>query len=217
MDTDAADGNEVLGEPAPERVMVVITEALSEGDLLDELNRNLPPERASVVLVAPAIGETALHRALGDVDGATREARQRLELSLEALSRRGVSAFGEVGVSDPVAAATDALRQYPAEKVLIVATPTDRGRWLEDGLFERARESLHPPVRLIAIGQPQTGHAAAGIGGPSFRAGVVERSARPFPRLPRLGDGDRVAIAIAVIGAIIGISAIAILLIALID
>ena len=70
------------------------------------------------MVVAPAVEETAFRHALGDVDSAAVEARQRLERSLAALREAGIPAMGEVGYSDPLIAAKDALLQCPADEVV---------------------------------------------------------------------------------------------------
>ena len=192
----------------PERVMVVITEPLLEGRLLDELCSRLASESSAVALVAPAIGEPPAQAAQAHVDDAIREARHRLELSLQALGRRGISAFGEVGVSDPVAAASEALHQYPAELILVVAAPGDRGGWFENGLFERAQNQLDPPVRLVAIAPQEAEPAAPRPAAPVHHAGRVER-------LPRFSNGDPIAIGAAVVVAILGIAVVVLILISL--
>ena len=116
---------------------------------------------------------------------------------------------GEVGASDPVAAASEALHQYPAELILVVAAERDRGGW-ENGLFERAQNELDPPVRMVAIGPQQAEPAAPRPAAPIHHAGRAER-------LPRFSNGDPVAIGAAVVGAILGIAVIVLILISLFD
>lgn len=135
---------------APNHLMIVVTERLTEGGLIDELRGSFPPGEARVVVVAPAVEETAFQHALGDADSARRSAERRLSICLEELRRQGIPALGEVGPSDPVTAAEEALRQYPADEVLLFTHPPGSDRWYEEGLFERARQALHPPVRLCA-------------------------------------------------------------------
>jgi len=128
--------------------MIVVTKGLEDG-LLEEVRRNIPTEDTKVVVVAPAVEETVFHHALGDSDHARRVARDRLGDCLEKLRGNGVSALGQVGPSDPVLAASEAMQQYPADEVLIVTHPAGSDRWYEEGLSERAKRALHTPVRLI--------------------------------------------------------------------
>jgi hypothetical protein len=141
-------GGEV-GAARFQRVMVMLTGDVAEAELIDHLQRQLVSDEAKVVVVSPTIEKSPLHHGLGDFDTAAREARSRLDRFVTELRKRGISAFGEVGDRDPVVAAADALRQYPADEVLYVARRDGQPRWFEDGLVERARESLYPPVRVI--------------------------------------------------------------------
>ena len=206
MDADTQKRGEAAR--ASSRVLVVATDALTEPDLLAELRRNLPQEDGKVVVIAPAVEKTAFHHALGDVDTATREARQRLDSSLVELRRLGLSAMGEVGDSDPVTAAADALRQYPADEVLIVAHADDQARWFEDGLFERARETLYPPVRLIAVRYGDGGTvqlARVERSGPGRQPAEADHDLNLSANLPRFNRGDLAGIVLAVVGTIVAI------------
>ena len=183
--------------------MVLVTEALPEGELLDELDRRLPREPAGVILVAPVleVGRS------DDVDATIREARNRLERSQEMLEGHGISALGQVGVSDPVAAAAEALRRFPAELVLIVGDP------YAAGLLERARVLLDLPIEPVATGRAQSEPIPATVG--NARAGFAGSPAQGLDWLPRFSAGDRLAIAFAVLVAMFGIAALVILLISL--
>jgi len=156
----AAERDESAGSSHPIRVLIVATEALRGPDLLDELRRDVPLDRTKFMVVSPATERSQFDHGLGDVEGARREARQRLKASLEALSGLGISALGETGDGDPVVVAAEALRQYPADEVLIVAHADDQARWFESGLFQRAQETLYPAVRLIEMryGDEGEGH-----------------------------------------------------------
>jgi hypothetical protein len=190
-------------------VLVVITDSLTEPELIDELHSQLPQGRAKIMVVAPAVEKTPLHHALGDVDTASREARQRLDLSLRELRERGYSALGQVGDSDPIVAAEDVLRQYPADEVLIVAHSEDQARWFEDGLFERARQQLYPAVRLISVRHGDAGDAhLTGVrrSGPGRKPPVdLDRDLKLSPNLPRFTRGDLTGILIAIVGTIVAI------------
>jgi hypothetical protein len=88
-----------------------------------------------------------------------RQAEERLQVSLEELRRRGIAASGAVGDADPLLAAGDALREEPADEVVIFEHAAEQARWLEDGLFERARAELDSPVRLVVVKPGECGGA----------------------------------------------------------
>jgi hypothetical protein len=188
-------------------VLVVVTDPLTEPELIDELHRQLPQGEAKIMVVAPAVEKSAFHHALGDVDTASREARQRLDLSLRELRGRGYSAIGEVGDSDPIVAAEDTLRQYPADEVLIVAHSDDQARWFENGLFERAQEQLYPAVRLISVRHGDAGDAhLADVkrSGPGRKPPAdIDRDLKLSPNLPRFTRGDLVGIVVAIVGTFV--------------
>lgn len=185
----------------------MVTDALTEPELIDELHRQLPQGEAQIMVVSPAVEKSAFHHALGDVDTASREARQRLDLSLRELRDRGYSAIGEVGDSDPIVAAEDILRQYPADEVLIVAHSEDQARWFEDGLFERAQEQLYPAVRLISIRHGDAGDAHltdVKRSGPGRKPPAdIDRDLKLSPNLPRFTRGDLIGIVVAIVGTFV--------------
>ena len=77
-------------------------------------------------------------------------ARRGCEVSLEELRQpRRLGRRARVGDADPVLAAQDALREAPADEVVIFEHAPDQERWLEDGLFERARQALSAPLRMV--------------------------------------------------------------------
>jgi hypothetical protein len=191
-------------------VLVVVTDdALTEPQLVEELRRQLPAGEAKVMVVAPAVEKSPLHHALGDVDTASREAVSRLERSLEELRSHGYAALGQVGDADPVVAAEDILRQYPADEVLILAHSADQLRWFEDGLFERAQEQLYPAVRLVSVRHEEGGATHLdGIrrSGPGRRPPAgSDHDLRLSANLPRLTPGSLAGIVVAVVGTIVAI------------
>jgi len=58
---------------------------------------------------------------------------------------------GQVGDSDPVKAIEDALREFPAEEVLIVTRPDDDASWLEEGSGQTAQSRFGLPVTLVTV------------------------------------------------------------------
>lgn len=132
-------------------VVAIVTEPLEGREELSEVRLAIGDEGARLRLIVPAVEATAFRHALGDVDDSTREARQTLEQSLQALRAAGIAAVGTVGDADPVRAIEDALLEEPADEVLIFEHSAAQARWFEDGLFERARETIEPPLRLVEV------------------------------------------------------------------
>ena len=103
---------------------------------------------AQVFVVAPALNSRLRHW-LSDVDGARRDAEQRLARTLELLARGGVVASGRVGDSDPLQAVADALPFFEAYSILV----SGLGNWLARDLVRRTRERFRLPVaQLVADG-----------------------------------------------------------------
>ncbi len=165
------------------RILVIATDELAGPELLEELRQRLRNLEAEVMVIAPAVEKTVFHHALGDVDTAMMEAGRRLETSLDELRRAGVPALGEIGDSDPIVAAEDALRVFLADEVLIVAHADEQARWFEDGLFERAKQELRPTVRMLSVWHED--------GEPPHLAGVEESGPGREPAGPGDKQGSR--------------------------
>ena len=138
-----------------------------------------------------------------------REAGERLEASLEELRRSGIAASGAVGDPDPVLAAKDALLEEPADEVVIFERAPEQARWFEDGLFERAREEIAPPLRMVLVGPGDNGapHIVAvedaGTGGTAPEAARSELEVSE--NLPRVPPGDLGGMVVGVVGTIAAI------------
>lgn len=132
-------------------LIAVITDTLQGDEPLRELTRSANGEAVEIRLVAPAVEANVLHHTMGDIDEPRAQARQRLEASLRYLQQHGVAAQGEVGDPDPVQAAQDALLKAPADEVIFFEHEQGEGRWFEGDLFEHAKESLQPPLRMVVL------------------------------------------------------------------
>jgi hypothetical protein len=197
-----------VGPAAPRRVLVIATDALEDVGLIDELADGRRPDELEVALVAPVVEQSAVKHAAGDLEPAREHAERRLEARLAELRRGGVSAFGMLGDTDPLLAAEDALKSFPAEEVLIFERPGEQSRWFEDGLFEHSQARLEPPIRMVTV-EARPGRAVpvaeerAGRG--TVEAGRGERQVGLAPYLPSFEAGDLSAIAIGVFGTLVAI------------
>jgi hypothetical protein len=142
------------GEGDRPRLLVIACTALDEpfavasiaaaaADLADG-----PASAADLLVVAPAAGSRLAHW-LSDLGRARLEAQELLAVSLAGLAAGGLDARGRVGDPDPVVAAEDALRTFPAAGVMFVGE-------IEDdrvaGAAADVRDRLAIPVRHLALG-----------------------------------------------------------------
>lgn len=132
-------------------VIAVVTDTLHGDEPVQELTRSTNGEAVEVRLVVPAVEANALRHTMGDIDEPRAEAKQRLEASLRYLQQHGVEAQGEIGDPDPVQAAQDALLKAPADEVIFFEYDQGEERWFEGDVFEHAKESLEPPLRLVVL------------------------------------------------------------------
>jgi hypothetical protein len=131
--------------------VILANEVIGDEALVREIARHIEGRPAEARIVAPALVESPLDLAAGDVDDQIEEAHRRLEDSVAALEQSGIQATGDVGEADPVLALGDALRLFPADEVIVVAHPRERGTWLEEDVVERARREVDVPVTVIEI------------------------------------------------------------------
>jgi len=135
----------------PHRVIAIVTDELHGPEPLEQIQANSNGSGVEVRVVVPAVEANPLHHTLGDIDGPRKQAEERLERNLKALRQSDLQVSGEVGDPDPVQAAQDALLKAPADEVLIFEHAEGEEQWYENGLYERAQESIEPPLRLVVL------------------------------------------------------------------
>ncbi len=142
----------------PHRVIAIVTDELHGSESVEQIRGSADGDGVDVRVVVPAVEASPLEHTLGDIDEPRRQAEERLERALRLLRQSEVPVRGEVGDPDPVQAAQDALLKAPADEVLIFEHCEAQAQWYENGLLERAQESIEPPLRMVflesADGQP---------------------------------------------------------------
>jgi hypothetical protein len=134
------------------RVLVLANQTVAGRALLEEIQNRCRGRRSEILVLVPALTSSRLEYLASDVDSALAEARKRLEQSLATMNRVGLSARGEVGDhNDPNAALEDALREFPADEVIISTHPPERSRWLERGVVQRARRDVPLPISHVVV------------------------------------------------------------------
>jgi hypothetical protein len=135
----------------PHRVIAIVTDELHGSEPIEQLQASTNGDGVEVRVVVPAVEADPLHHTLGDIDEPRKQAAERLERVLDTLRGSNMEVSGEVGDPDPVQAAQDALLKAPADEVLIFEHAEGQAEWYENGLYERAQESIEPPLRLVVL------------------------------------------------------------------
>ena len=114
------------------RLLVLTSEPVSADQLRDALPGDADPADAEVMVVAPALHESALRFWLSDADDAILRADEVRRQSLDQLGAEGVSAAADTGESDPEGAIEDVLETFEADRILIFTHSGDAQRYRED-------------------------------------------------------------------------------------
>jgi hypothetical protein len=114
------------------KILVLTTEPVTGDQLRAALPADSDPGDAEVMVVAPALHKNALRFWVSDADEAITKADEVRHQSVEQLGADGVSASGDTGEGDPEEAIEDALKTFPADRILIFAHPHSEQRYKED-------------------------------------------------------------------------------------
>ncbi len=132
------------------RILVVANETVAGRHLLQEIERRAADGEHEVLVISPALAPR-LRFLVSDVDGGIRQAEERVRDSVDALTRAGVNARGEVGDSDPLLAIEDALSQFEAHEIIVSTHPKGRSNWLEKRVVTRAEERFDLPLTHVVV------------------------------------------------------------------
>ncbi len=182
-------------------VIAVATDTLRGDEPVQELTRSANSEGVEVRLVVPAVEANVLRHTMGDIDEPRELAQQRLEASLRYLRQHGVEAQGEVGDPDPVQAAQDALLKAPADEVIFFEYDQGEERWFEGEMFEHAKESLEPPLRMVVLDRDADDQIVeVERAGPGTISGVEHEVGSAY--LPGLSRADLAGMIAGIVGTI---------------
>ena len=76
-------------------------------------------EGARVLVVSPAVNQSALAFWVSDADEAIAEAEDAASQTVRALQERGAQAHGTAGEAEPITALQDALATFPADRIVV--------------------------------------------------------------------------------------------------
>ena len=141
--------------------LIVANQTLASPTLAAAVGERVDRGDASFHVVVPAT--PVQHRLTWDEDESVTAAQQRLDAVLQRLRDLGVEATGEIGASDPIAAACDALRARQIDEVLLSTLPPGMSRWIGMDVPTQLRASTSVPVTVVtAPREPAVSGAAGG-------------------------------------------------------
>lgn len=136
----------------PMRVLVLTSEPISAANLSAALPGDVDPREIEVMVVAPALQSSPIKFWFADADDAIARARRTERETVERLRREGVEADSETGESDPEQAIEDALRMFPADRILVFTRPEGEQRYREDIDVEVLEQRFRLPVKRTTVG-----------------------------------------------------------------
>ncbi len=147
------DPQQAQGTPRDFRLLVVATSSnISEPDRR-EIDRRAEGRPTKTMVVVPALAGSRFEQAAGAVDDAITHAAEQREPAAEEAKEAGAELVTEprIGDSDPILAIEDALREFPAQEILIVTRPAEDAAWMEQDLFDRARKRFSQPIAHFVL------------------------------------------------------------------
>jgi hypothetical protein len=134
-------------------VLVVANETIGGRALIDAVRKAASEEETRFVLCVP---QTRPKAGYVIYDDAVFDAAQaRVDLALGFVRSEGIDAVGEVGDSDPYAAAMDAVAEYDPDAIIISTYPEARSGWLRRDLIDRLSQASGLPVEHV-VADPES-------------------------------------------------------------
>lgn len=105
-----------------------------------------PLDGADVLVVSPALNQSALAFWVSDSDEAIADAESAAQKTVAALAGPAGRVRAETGESEPLLALQDAMATFPAERILVFTRPEDEQRYREDDVAGEAGRRFGVPV-----------------------------------------------------------------------
>lgn len=131
------------------RLLVLATDPVDAADVRAALPDAEDLEGSEVLVVSPAVNQSALAFWVSDSDEAIADAESVAERTAAALRQAGARTAAETGESEPLLALQDALATYPADRVLIAVRTQDEVRYREDDVAGEAERRFGLPVTTL--------------------------------------------------------------------
>jgi hypothetical protein len=130
------------------KLLVLATDPVDASDLRTALDGD-DLEGAEVLVVSPAVNESALAFWVSDSDEAIVDAESTAKVTADALSQAGARTHARAGESEPLLALQDALTTFPADRVVVFTREQDSARYREDDVAGEAERRFGVPVTSV--------------------------------------------------------------------
>jgi hypothetical protein len=132
------------------KLLVLATDPVDAAALRDALGADVDLDGAEVLVVSPAVNESAVAFWVSDSDEAILEAESTARTTAEALSAEGARTRAQAGESEPLLALQDALTTFPADRVVVFTRGDDESaRYREDDVAGEAERRFGVPVASV--------------------------------------------------------------------
>jgi hypothetical protein len=132
------------------KLLVITSEPITAEHLRDAIGSEAT-EDAEVLVIAPALHKSALRFWISDADDAIARAQEVQQESVDHLDADGVTATGDTGESEPMAAIADSLEAFPADRVLLFIHPESEQSYRENITAAEITERFQLPVTVREI------------------------------------------------------------------
>src|SRR5436305_10098003 len=133
------------------KVLVLTSEPITAQQLRDALGADGDAAGAEVMVVAPALAESAVKFWMSDADEAITRAEEVRRASVERLGEAGVPATGDTGEADPYTAIEDALKTFQADRIVLFTHSGQDQRYREDLDDREIAERFGLPVDRASV------------------------------------------------------------------
>src|SRR5918997_4427420 len=128
------------------RLLVLSADPVDADAVRSALGGGAELEGADVLVVSPALNQSALAFWVSESDEAIADAESSAAKTVAALQGRAGAVHAEVGESEPLLALQDAMATFPAERILVFTRPDDAQRYKEDDVVGEAERRFGVPV-----------------------------------------------------------------------
>ena len=132
------------------KLLVITSEPITADDLREAIGSDATDD-AEVLVIAPALHKSALRFWLSDADQAIARAQTVQQDSVDQLETEGITATGDTGESEPLAAIADTLEGLRADRIALFIHPQSEQSYRENITAAEITERFGLPVTVTEI------------------------------------------------------------------